>query len=333
MAKRRKRKKDFFSISPPKRRKSKNNYFAISKTKKRKKQTSELDAAMGVIILFLLIFVVVIYCLKKLYVSAYIKILVIIDWIKKNPSYFFLAIIFLCVIVGLIVLFRRKNNSEYQSTDTGILFDRNNQTDYISADISEQGNSDLDSRKQKLNTTNPINYIHGPEFNIEHGFQNDIKEQVKTINFENRTYEINNCEESGFEIDLIKEEHNHKYSFDKIDKMGGEEFEDCIAELLKLKGYIKVITTPSTGDHGVDIIAERDSIKYAIQCKRYAKKVGNKSVQEVYSGKAFYDADVAIVITNNYFTDQAKQEARKLEVKLWDRRKVERLLNSNNVNN
>lgn len=74
----------------------------------------------------------------------------------------------------------------------------------------------------------------------------------------------------------------------------------------------------ASGDHGVDILAENMDTSYAIQCKYYSGAVGNSAVQEAFSGKAYYDRDIAVVMTNSVFTQQAIDEASKLKVKLWD---------------
>lgn len=112
----------------------------------------------------------------------------------------------------------------------------------------------------------------------------------------------------------------------RIDKMDGHDFEHFTAELLKKLGYEGVKVTPSSGDQGVDVIAVKDGKKYAIQCKRYGQKLGNKPVQEVYAGKTIYGCSVAVVLTNNYFTEGGKEAARALGVELWDRDKLERML-------
>lgn len=112
----------------------------------------------------------------------------------------------------------------------------------------------------------------------------------------------------------------------RIDTMDGHDFEHFTAELLKKLGYEGVKVTPSSGDQGVDVIAVKDGKKYAIQCKRYGQKLGNKPVQEVYAGKTIYGCSVAVVLTNNYFTEGGKEAARALGVELWDRDKLERML-------
>lgn len=110
------------------------------------------------------------------------------------------------------------------------------------------------------------------------------------------------------------------------DLMDGHDFEYFCADILKKNGFINVEVTRGSGDHGIDVIAEKDGISYAIQCKCYTDNVGNSAVQQAHSGKTIYNKDIAVVMTNRYFTQQAIEEANKLGVKLWDRNKIETLI-------
>ena len=109
------------------------------------------------------------------------------------------------------------------------------------------------------------------------------------------------------------------------DSLTGQEFEQVCAEILRKNGFEHIRLTKGSGDQGVDIIANRDGVRFAIQCKRWANPLGNTPVQEVYSGKAFYDCDAAIVMTNSTFTKGAIELAKKTEVLLWDRSQLQRL--------
>lgn len=111
-----------------------------------------------------------------------------------------------------------------------------------------------------------------------------------------------------------------------IDKMEGHEFEQFTAGLLRKLGYERVEVTPGSGDQGVDVIAVKDGKRYAIQCKRYSQKLGNKPVQEVFAGKTIYGCSIAVVLTNNYFTEGAKEAARATGVELWDRDTLRRMM-------
>lgn len=104
-----------------------------------------------------------------------------------------------------------------------------------------------------------------------------------------------------------------------IDLMEGHDFEYWCAEALRNIGYTEVEVTKGSGDQGVDILATKDGIKFAFQCKRYNSTLGNTPVQEVFAGKSFYGCHACGVITNQYFTPGAKELANKTGVVLWDR--------------
>ncbi|WP_040963210.1 restriction endonuclease [Bacillus mycoides] len=103
-----------------------------------------------------------------------------------------------------------------------------------------------------------------------------------------------------------------------IDAMDGYQFEEFVAQLFQDMGY-KTEVTSSSGDYGIDVIARRKGLNIGIQAKRYSDKVPNKAVQEVIAGIAFYNLDQGLVITNNYYTKQAQNQAKSTNVLLWDR--------------
>lgn len=105
----------------------------------------------------------------------------------------------------------------------------------------------------------------------------------------------------------------------RVDAMEGHDFEHWAADLLRKNGFSNVSVTPASGDHGVDVLAQKDGIKYAIQCKRYNHDLGNTPVQEVHAGKQMYGCQIGVVLTNQHFTSGAKQLADATGVLLWDR--------------
>lgn len=114
----------------------------------------------------------------------------------------------------------------------------------------------------------------------------------------------------------------HRLSnLNSIDDHDGKEFEHAIALVYEKIGY-RTSLTNSTGDFGVDVIAEKNNERLAIQTKRYKGTVGVKAVQEVAGGKIYYKATEAIVITNSFFTPQAKKLAETLGVKLINRKRL-----------
>ncbi len=114
------------------------------------------------------------------------------------------------------------------------------------------------------------------------------------------------------------------------DNMEGHDFEYFCADLLKKNGFSNVKVTKGSGDQGIDILAAKDGIKYGIQCKCYSSDIGNKAVQEAFSGKTFYHCHVASVLTNRYFTASAKELAESNGVLLWDRDYLNKLIENAN---
>ena len=103
---------------------------------------------------------------------------------------------------------------------------------------------------------------------------------------------------------------HRKYTLKQLDEMDGHQFEYACADILKANGY---------KHFGVDIIAEKDKVRYAIQCKRYNHKLDNTPIQEVVGGLAYYQCDKGAVMTNQYFTEPAKQLAQVNDIELLDR--------------
>lgn len=125
---------------------------------------------------------------------------------------------------------------------------------------------------------------------------------------------------------IIRRWHKRYSPVSSMDDMEGRDFEYFCAELLRKKGFTEVEVTKGSGDYGIDILAEKDGISYAIQCKRYAAPVGVKAIQEAYAGRDYYDSMVGAVLTNQYFTSPAVEAARKLKILLWDRGYLERMM-------
>lgn len=111
-----------------------------------------------------------------------------------------------------------------------------------------------------------------------------------------------------------------------MDEMEGYEFEYFCAELLEKRGFVDVEVTRGSGDFGVDILAEKDGVTYAIQCKRYHAPVGVEAVLRTYGGRDYYDRMVGVVMTNQYFTAPAAEAAGKLRILLWDRGYLDSML-------
>lgn len=114
---------------------------------------------------------------------------------------------------------------------------------------------------------------------------------------------------------------------DDIDnKIDGKGFETVSKALLEGNGFNDVTVTKASSDYGADVVAVKDDIKYAIQCKCYSGTVGVSAVQEVIASKSIYDCHVGVVLTNSSFSNEAKKLAQANNILLWDRNKLIELI-------
>lgn len=118
---------------------------------------------------------------------------------------------------------------------------------------------------------------------------------------------------------------NRHVDIEDVDEMSGDEFEQAVCRLFCKMGYSAYVTKQS-GDQGVDVVAERGSVRIGIQAKRYGYPVGNSAVQETIAGRAFYGCTSSMVITNSTFTKSAIELARVNSVVLWDRAALQKKL-------
>lgn len=126
-------------------------------------------------------------------------------------------------------------------------------------------------------------------------------------------------------VNVLREQKIRKSGILEVDKMSGRKFEEYLQALLKAKGY-NVQLTPASGDYGADLILSAKGKKIIVQAKRYKKNVGVKAIQEVASAKSHYRADECWVITNSFFTEQAKKLASSNQVRLIDRKQLMNLM-------
>lgn len=106
-----------------------------------------------------------------------------------------------------------------------------------------------------------------------------------------------------------------------VDGMKGTEFEHFVANLLRSQGY-QVQNIGGMEDFGVDLIATRNQLKFAIQIKRWNREVDMSAIRAIVAGKSHFRCNKAVVITNNYFSRRAKSLAKSNDCLLIDRDKL-----------
>lgn len=158
-----------------------------------------------------------------------------------------------------------------------------------------------------------------------------LADEVDKLSFQKEMLEIEISEIKNKKNTLLAPNCSTFLSLEYIDNIpSGLEFEESFSLILKKLGYDNIQITSGSGDFGIDVIATKDDIKYGFQCKLYSGTVGNDAVQQAYAGRIHYNCNVVIIVTNNYFTEQAKKQALETQVILWDRDILEKKINKAN---
>ena len=97
-------------------------------------------------------------------------------------------------------------------------------------------------------------------------------------------------------------------------------FEKYCVLCLRGDSFKSVIRTTEAGTEYANIIAYKDSLKYIIICTQKVNNVA-QTIQNAAEGKKQYSADKAVVLSQEYFSESAKETASEMGVDLWGRDK------------
>ncbi len=103
----------------------------------------------------------------------------------------------------------------------------------------------------------------------------------------------------------------------RLRSMSGLEFESWTAALFEQQGF-RINKTPTTGDHGIDLIIQNGRDKAAVQCKRWTDTIGEPVIREFYGALLHSGIRRGIVVTTSTFSVQAKLFIRDKPVQLLD---------------
>lgn len=252
-------------------------------------------------------------------VIAITMVLSSIEQISKDQLYNMFSVCFTAyVLIVIIELFRaiigvvrkRKLSKKSQTAPVHETSDKNAETQDASS-ILMQAQQTLDSVREMQDTVMRTHESQLSQLKDTQQALKDIQELQRSISAEQTATDM------------------QAYSQPDIDNMEGLDFERWCADLLIQNGFQKAEVTRGSGDQGADIIAEKDGVRYAVQCKRYTSNLGNKPVQEALAGKDIYKCHVGLVMTNTYFTAGAIEAASATNVILWDRDKILSMLSTN----
>jgi restriction system protein len=119
----------------------------------------------------------------------------------------------------------------------------------------------------------------------------------------------------------IRQQRLARAGMPEIDQMSGQDFEKRLEVLFRALGY-HVDHTGQAGDYGADLVISKAGVRTIVQAKRWKKSVGVDAIQQAVAAKSMYQATAAMVVTNNWFTAQARTLAQSNGVELWDRQQL-----------
>ncbi|MCO7217581.1 restriction endonuclease [Halomonas sp. OfavH-34-E] len=159
-------------------------------------------------------------------------------------------------------------------------------------------------------------FIHGAHDSID----SELFEHFETTRLKHLVwYEINKGEvirATLKNIDFFIEFNRENTTTPDIN-ISGTEYESRIASQINKETTWDAELTKASGDQGADIILSKSQLTIIVQTKYHSSKIGNSAVQEAFSAKKYYGADLAFVVSNSGFTKSASELADATGVRLF----------------
>lgn len=109
--------------------------------------------------------------------------------------------------------------------------------------------------------------------------------------------------------------------------MSWQEFELLVEEYFRRRGYHAVRTGGNGPDGGVDIVLTSNNETYLVQCKQWkAQRLGVHTVRELHGVMAAQRAVGGFVVCAGRFTDEAKEFAQHVNIRLFDGPMLHRMI-------
>lgn len=108
------------------------------------------------------------------------------------------------------------------------------------------------------------------------------------------------------------------YTRQDLRALSPNQFEEWCAGRLREQGY-RVTVVGGQGDHGVDLVAEREGARMVVQCKRWfgVRLVGEPQVRDLFGAMQHDQASSAMVITTGQYSEAATKWAQGKPIRLW----------------
>ena len=102
-----------------------------------------------------------------------------------------------------------------------------------------------------------------------------------------------------------------------------QSFERLISRLVMAEGYTGARVVGQSNDHGADIIASLNDVRWIFQAKHWKRPVGVSVIDETLKAAQIYNAKIPVIVASNGFDASAREHQRTLlangiPLQLWD---------------
>ena len=107
-------------------------------------------------------------------------------------------------------------------------------------------------------------------------------------------------------------------SLEELQALSPDAFEEWVAARFRERGYSTKVSGMG-GDHGVDLVLEKDGETAVVQCKNYkAWSVGEPLLRDIYGAMHDFGAQKAYLVTTGRLTRAAVEWVRGKPIEVWD---------------
>ena len=122
------------------------------------------------------------------------------------------------------------------------------------------------------------------------------------------------------------------YTEKEILNISWQAFERLISRLLVCSGYQNVRMVGGSGDHGADLLAQKNGKRWLFQAKQWKKPIGTNVIKETLDALHDYRAEIPVIVSSRGFETEVKTQQKILfsqgiPLQLWDAAELTKRLN------
>ena len=111
--------------------------------------------------------------------------------------------------------------------------------------------------------------------------------------------------------------------YEEVKNCSWQAFERMVSRLLIVSGFSDARMVGQSGDHGADVIAHKNGVRWLFQVKHWSNAVGTSVIDETLKASAIYGAKVPVIVASNGFDAKARAYQQllmrdKIPIQLWD---------------